>query len=71
MDVQDATVPTEPPNEGSPYEWLVTQQIGGDSKYGLNGKVMSAEDTSKVIGKAVPDGVLVQASARQHRAAAS
>lgn len=64
MDVQEAGVPTEPPNEGSPYDWLVTRQIGGDSVYGMDGPVMSAEDTSKVIGKSVGDGVLLQVSSR-------
>jgi hypothetical protein len=64
MDVQDAQVPTETPMEGSPYDWLVTRQIGGDSVYGLDGPVMSARDTSKVIGKSVSDGVLVQVSSR-------
>jgi len=64
MDVQEAGVPTEPPGEGSPYDWLVTEQIGGDSVYGMDGPVMSAEDTSRIIGKSVSDGVLVQVGSR-------
>jgi hypothetical protein len=28
---QEASVPTEAPGEGSPYDWLPTAQIGGDS----------------------------------------
>lgn len=52
-------------DEGSPYEWLPTTQIGGDSVYGQRGQVMSADDPSKVVGKAVPNGVLVQASAKE------
>jgi hypothetical protein len=65
MSIQEAQVPVEAPGEGSPYNWLPTRQIGGDSVYGKNGPVMSAEDTSKVIGKSVSDGVLVQVSSKQ------
>ena len=63
LDVMQAHVPEEAPNEGSPYEWLPTMQIGGDSVYGLRGQVKSAEDPSLVVGKSVPGGVMVQASA--------
>jgi hypothetical protein len=59
MTVREASIPDEAPGEGSPYNWLPTTQIGGDSVYGLNGPVMSAEDTSHVVGKSVYDGVLV------------
>lgn len=65
LEVMKAHVPDEAPNEGSPYEWLPTTQIGGDSVYGQRGQVMSADDPSKVVGKAVPNGVLVQASAKE------
>ena len=65
MAIQAAQTPEEAPNEGTPYNWLPTTQIGGDSVYGLGGKVMSADDTSKVIGKSVGDGVLVPASAKE------
>ncbi len=65
MEIQEAQTPEEAPNEGSPYNWLPTTQIGGDSVYGVGGKVMSADDTSKVIGKSVADGVLVPASAKE------
>lgn len=65
MAIQDAGVPEEAPNEGSPYNWLVRRQIGGDSVYGDNGPVISAENTSEVIGKSVNDGVLVRVSSRQ------
>ena len=64
MEIQEAGVPTESPAEGSPSNWLDTQQIGGDSVYGVDGPVMSADDTSKVIGKSVNGGVLVQASGK-------
>ena len=65
MAIQAAQTPEEAPNEGTPYNWLPTTQIGGDSVYGLGGKVMSADDTSKVIGKSVGDGVLVPVSAKE------
>jgi len=65
MAIQEAQTPEEAPNEGSPYNWLPTTQIGGDSVYGVGGKVMSADDTSKVIGKSVGDGVLVPASVKE------
>jgi hypothetical protein len=60
--VQQASVPTEAPAEGSPYEWLPTSQIGGDTVYGRSGEVIS---DSKVIGKSVNGGVLVQVSAKE------
>jgi hypothetical protein len=65
MAVQAAAVPVEAPGEGSTYVWLPTTQIGGDSVYGLGGPVMSAQGGSKVIGKSVADGVLVQVSAKE------
>src|ERR1700739_1142749 len=65
MTVLEAGIPEETPGEGSVDNWLPTIQIGGDSVYGVGGPVMSAEDTSKVIGKSVGDGVLVQASAKE------
>lgn len=65
MAILEAKVPEEAPTEGSPYVWLPTTQIGGDSIYGLRGPVMSAEDTSEVIGKSVPNGVLDQVSAKE------
>jgi hypothetical protein len=65
MTVEAAQIPDEAPSEGSPYNWLPTTQIGGDSVYGVRGPVMSANDTSKVIGKSVGDGVLAQVSANE------
>jgi hypothetical protein len=65
MAIQAAQTPDEAPSEGSPYNWLPKTQVGGDSVYGVGGPVMSAEDTSKVIGKSVGDGVLVPASAKE------
>jgi hypothetical protein len=65
VEVMQAQVPEEAPNEGSPYEWLPTTQVGGDSVYGQSGPVMSADDPSQVVGKSVPGGVLIQASAKE------
>jgi hypothetical protein len=65
MAIQEAQIPEEAPNEGSPYNWLPTTQIGGDSVYGVGGKVMSADDPSKEIGRSVGDGVLVPVSAKE------
>ena len=65
--VAEARVPEEAPSEGTPYNWLPTTQIGGDSVYGVGGPVMSAEDTSKVIGKSTGDGVLAQVMAKEDK----
>jgi hypothetical protein len=65
MTVLEAGVPDEAPSEGTPYDWLPTTQIGGDSVYGVRGPVMSGEDTSKVVGKSVGDGVLARANAKE------
>jgi hypothetical protein len=65
MDVMEAGVPVEAPSEGTPYSWLDTTQIGGDSVYGLGGPVMSAENTSELVGKSVNNGVLSHVSAKE------
>jgi hypothetical protein len=65
MTVLEAGVPEEAPSEGTPYDWLPTTQIGGDSVYGARGPVMSGEDASKVVGKSVADGVLARANAKE------
>jgi hypothetical protein len=65
MTVEAAQIPEEAPSEGSPYDWLPTTQIGGDSVYGLRGPVTSADNSSKVIGRSVGDGVLAQVSAKK------
>lgn len=65
MTVQEAGVPDEAPAEGTPYDWLPTTQIGGDSVYGVGGLMMSGEDTSKVVGKSVGNGVLARANAKE------
>jgi hypothetical protein len=66
MDVLDAHIPTEAPAMGSPYEWLPTSQIGGDSVYGLRGPVVSVH-TDQVIGKFTGDGVLGHVTANETR----
>jgi len=63
--VQASAVPREAPSEGSTYVWLPTAEIGGDSVYGLRGQVTSAEDSSKVIGKSAPGGVVVEVRAKE------
>jgi len=65
MEVMEAGVPEEAPSEGTPYTWLNTTQIGGDSVYGMGGPVMSAENTSELVGKSVNDGVLSHVSAKE------
>jgi hypothetical protein len=64
MAVIDAGTPIEAPNEGSPYNWLPKEQIGGDTDYGVGGPVESA-DGSKVIGKFLGDGVVGHVSAKE------
>ena len=65
MAVQEAGVPEETTSEGTPYNWLPTTQIGGDSVYGIGGPVMSAEDSSEVVGKSTGNGVLVRVRAKE------
>jgi hypothetical protein len=64
MAVIDAGIPIEAPTEGSPYNWLPKEQIGGDTDYGVGGPVQSA-DGSKVIGKFLGNGVVGQVSAKE------
>jgi hypothetical protein len=54
MTVLEASIPEESPSEGTPYEWLPTTQIGGDTVYGARGSVMS--------GRRAPPGTIVLAS---------
>ncbi len=65
MTVQEASVPVEAPTEGTPYTWLDTTQIGGDSVYGMDGPVMSAKDSSDIVGKSINDGVLGRVNAKE------
>lgn len=61
MAVIDAGTPIEAPTEGSPYNWLPKEQIGGDTAYGVGGPVRSADD-SKVVGKFLGDGMVGEVS---------
>lgn len=63
--MQAPAVPSEAPGGGSTYVWLPTKQIAGDSVYGLHGRVTRAEDSSKVIGKSAPGGVVVEVRAKE------
>jgi len=65
MAVLEAGVPEEAPSEGTPFDWLTTTQIGGDSVYGVGGPVMSAENTDEVVGRSVNGGVLSRVSAKE------
>lgn len=65
MAVLQAGIPEESPSEGTPYEWLPTTQIGGDTVYGRGGPVMSGENTSEVVGKSVSNGVLARVSGKE------
>jgi hypothetical protein len=65
MSVLGASIPDEPPGEGTVYNWLPTTQIGGDTVYGVDGPVMSAEHTSELVGKSVKDGVLARVRAKE------
>lgn len=59
MDVEDAKVPTTGPDRGTSEADWVTEQIGGETLY--HGSVVT--HGSHVVGKYVPEGVLVQVSA--------
>ena len=65
MTVMDASTPDEAPSEGTPYPWLPTTQIGGDTVYGVPGRVLSAEDTSRLVGQSVGDGVVARVKAKE------
>jgi hypothetical protein len=65
MSVLEAGVPAESPSEGTPFNWLTTTQIGGDSVYGVGGPVMSAKNTDEVVGRSVNGGVLSRVSAKE------
>jgi hypothetical protein len=61
--VQRASMPDEAPTEGSPYEWLPTTQIGGDTVYGLGGPVINSNQ--QTIGKSEREGVVGRVSAKE------
>jgi hypothetical protein len=61
--VQRASIPNEAPNEGTPYVWLPTTQIGGDTVYGLGGQVANAQN--ETVGTSERDGVVGRVSAKE------
>jgi hypothetical protein len=65
MAVMEAAAPGLAAGEGEVYDWLTTTQIGGDSVYGVNGPVMSAENASELVGHSVPGGVLARVRAKE------
>ncbi len=65
MEVMQTGVPEEGASEGTPSNWWTTTQVGGDSVYGVGGPVMSAQDSSEVVGWSVNGGVLSVVSAKE------
>ncbi len=59
MDVEEAQIPDTGPDRGTPEEFWVTNQIGGEVNYHGGGAVTHG---SYVVGHSVPDGVLVRMS---------
>ena len=60
MDVEDAQVPPVGTDRGSPWAWMNTIQIGGETVYGQGGVVTRG---SEVVGEWAPGGVLVRLTA--------
>lgn len=60
MDIDEAAVPETGPDRGTSEYYWTTEQIGGETVYHGGGDVTHG---SYVVGKSVPDGVLVRASA--------
>ena len=65
VDVLEAQTPVTAPGESDVFRWLTTVQVGGDVVYGEEGPVASHKDSSQIIGKSVPYGVLVPVSAKE------
>ena len=64
MEVLDAQTPVIGGGESDVYNWLPTQQVGGDYVFGVGGTVASAHDTHLAVGKSLMSGgVLVSLSA--------
>jgi len=58
VDVDQAQIPVLSSGEGEVYAWLPTVQIGGDDVFGRDGVVTRWNDSSQVVGRSTPDGVL-------------
>jgi hypothetical protein len=65
LEVEEAQIPTSGPGESDVYDWLTTQQVGGDSVYGKQGPVVGKSET---VGESTYQGVFVRvlASADGH-----
>ncbi len=64
MEVLDAQTPTTGPDNGTPSNWWITTQIGGDVLYGVGGPVTAADNAERLVGTGVDSGVLSQVSAK-------
>jgi hypothetical protein len=60
VEVEEAQIPLEGPDRGTPEDTYTTEQIGGDTVYRGGGPV---EGSSGPVGKPVYDGVLDRANA--------
>jgi hypothetical protein len=59
LEVMEAQLPETPAGFGTPYNWVTTNLIGGDVKYGVGGPV--TDRGSQSVGVGTADGVLVHA----------
>jgi len=63
-EVEQAQIPVNGPDRGTPMEVWTTVQIGGDTVYRGGGPV---ESTLGIMGRPVPDGVLVRLASNPER----
>ena len=59
-EVEDAQLPMSGPGESDVYDWLSTQQIGGEVVYGKEGSVARG---SRIVGQSTYSGVFVDLAA--------
>ena len=64
MEIMEAGLPDFGASEGDPPNWWTTTQVGGDAVFGAGGPVSSHEDSSKIVGRSVTDGVLAEVNAK-------
>ena len=57
LEVEQAQIPASGPGESDVYDWLTTQQVGGDSVYGKQGPVVGRSGT---VGESTYRGVFVR-----------
>jgi len=60
LEVETAQLPEETTGFGMPYYWATTDQIGGDTRYGVGDPV--ANRWNQPVGKGAYDGALVRVS---------